>query len=54
MSALDMIIGEVSNFLGPNRLQYSVPTVLDKTNIDRNYSTIEPGSILPTWKRGSY
>ena len=30
-----------------NKLPYSVPAVLNKSTIDKNYSTIEPGSILP-------
>ena len=48
IAAIDLMLEEYSeHIIGPNRLQYSVPTVLSKTNIDRNYSTIEPGSILP-------
>ena len=46
--AIDLILEEFAEHTsGSNRLQYSVPSVLGKTNIDRNYSTIEPGSILP-------
>ena len=47
--AIDMIIDKVVNlkYADGNKLKYSVPTILDKTRIDRKYSTIEPGSILP-------
>jgi len=52
--ALNMIIDKVVNLkrfeADPKRLRYSVPTILDKTRIDRNYSIIEPGSILPDGK----
>ena len=45
--AIDFLLDEISKFYGPNKLKYSTPTVIDKVNIDTNYSTIEPGSILP-------
>ena len=32
---------------GRNMLSYSTPAVIDKATIDRKYSRIEPGSILP-------
>jgi len=45
--AIEFLLDEISKFYGPNKLKYSTPTVIDKVNIDTNYSTIEPGSILP-------
>jgi len=45
--AIEFLIDEVSNFVGPNKLKYSVPAIIDKANIDRKYSRIEPGSIIP-------
>lgn len=45
--AIDVVLENIATFRGPNKLQYSVPVILDKTNINRKYSTIEPGSILP-------
>jgi hypothetical protein len=46
--AIEFLLDEVSNFVGPNKLKYSVPTIIDKAKVDRNYSRVEPGSILPT------
>ena len=45
--AIEFLLDEISKFYGPNKLKYSTPSVMDKVNIDTNYSKIEPGSIIP-------
>lgn len=46
--AIDFILREMEQSQrGRNKLRYSTPAVIDKANIDRKYSRIEPGSILP-------
>jgi|21_taG_2_1085346.scaffolds.fasta_scaffold25160_2 hypothetical protein len=45
--AIEFLLDKISKFYGPDKLKYSTPAVMDKVTVDTNYSTIEPGSILP-------
>ena len=46
--AIDFLVREMENSQrGGNRLKYATPAIIDKATIDRKYSRIEPGSILP-------
>ena len=46
--AIDFLLREMeASQRGRNTLRYSIPAIIDKANIDRKYSRIEPGSILP-------
>ena len=46
--ALKMVIRGAFDLVGESNLPYSESAIMNRVEIDRNYNTIEPGSILPS------